>query len=222
MHKGYRLVVFDWDGTLMDSLARIVSCMQLAALDLELEPANDQAVRDIIGLALDIAIRTLHPELTPAQVEALRARYAHHYVEAERVPTTFFDGALPMLRRIASSGCRLSVATGKSRKGLDRSLRAHNLETFFHSSRCADETASKPEPDMLLELMAQHQLKPAELVMVGDTEFDLEMARRAGVDRVGVGWGSHGIERLQAHEPEIVVESMVALENWLLARVASV
>src|SRR5690606_33428084 len=130
---------------------------------------------------------------------------AHHYVTGDINPSPFFAGARELLQQLHLSGALLSVATGKSRKGLDRIMRAHQVEPLFHSSRCADETRSKPEPDMLLEILDHHGLQPAQAVMIGDTGFDLEMAQRAGVASVGVTWGAHDIKRLQCHNPKICV-----------------
>ena len=211
----YKLIVFDWDGTLMNSLARIASCMQAAAVDLAIAPATAEQVHGIVGLALDIAIRRLHPQLDESQVELMRQRYSHHYVEAESTPSAFYEGIPQMLDSLSAKGALLSVATGKSRKGLSRVFNAHGVEALFHSSRCADETRSKPEPDMLLEILDFHKLQPSDAVMVGDTEFDLEMAVRAGVDSVGVTWGAHDITRLLRHNPKVCVDSVASLSDWL-------
>lgn len=211
----YKLVVFDWDGTLMDSLSRIVQSMQLAAIDLDLEPCTDLQVRDIIGLALDLAISRLYPALSIAGIASMHERYAHHYVLGDLAPSPFYAGVPSLLQQLHQGNVLLSVATGKSRKGLDRIMRAHQVEPLFHSSRCADETRSKPEPHMLLEILDYHNLKPHQAVMVGDTEFDLEMARRAGVDAVGVTWGAHEVHRLRRHGPRICVDTVDQLAGWL-------
>lgn len=217
----YKIIVFDWDGTLMNSLSRIAFCMQAAARDLEIDPATDAQVHDIVGLALDLAIQRLHPALGSDQVQFMRERYSHHYIEAESTPSPFYEGIPAMLGSLGQQGVLLSVATGKSRKGLSRVFGAHGVGDLFHSSRCADETRSKPEPDMLLEILDFHGLGPSQAVMVGDTEFDLEMASRAGVDSVGVTWGAHDITRLQRHNPIICVESVNQLSTWLHQAVGS-
>ena len=211
----YKLIVFDWDGTLMNSLSRIAACMQAAALDLDIEPASELQVHGIVGLALDLAIQRLHPFLSQEQVDSMRQRYSHHYIEAESSPSPFYDGIPQMLDSLSARGALLSVATGKSRKGLSRVFGAHGVGALFHSSRCADETRSKPEPDMLLEILNMHSLAADEAVMVGDTEFDLEMASRAGVDSVGVTWGAHDINQLLRHNPKICVDSVDQLSRWL-------
>ncbi|MEN8670402.1 MAG: HAD-IA family hydrolase [Ketobacter sp.] len=211
----YKLIVFDWDGTLMNSLSRIAASMQAAARELSIEPPKEQQVHEIVGLALDLAIQRLHPALGVEQIQAMRQRYSHHYIEAEANPSPFYDGIPQMLSSLSDRGTLLSVATGKSRKGLSRVFNAHGVGELFHSSRCADETRSKPEPDMLLEILEMHELAPRDAVMVGDTEFDLEMASRAGVDAVGVTWGAHDINRLQRHNPKICVDSVDQLSRWL-------
>lgn len=215
---GYKLVVFDWDGTLMDSLSRIAMCMRAAAVDVGIAPVTEHEVHQVVGLALDLAIKQLHPRLSPAQVEQMRQRYSHHYVEAEQTPSAFYEGIPEMLRRLAKTDVALSVATGKSRKGLNRVFGAHDVAGLFHSSRCADETRSKPEPDMLLEILEFHKVQPKDAIMVGDTEFDLEMASRAQVPSVGVTWGAHDITRLQKHAPQICVNTVAELSDWLFNR----
>lgn len=211
----YKLVVFDWDGTLIDSLSRIVDSMQRAAVDLGLEPLGTAAVHDIIGLALDQAIARLYPGLSEAGIRQMHERYAHHYVTGDQTPSPFYAGVPELLRQLHGAGVLLSIATGKSRKGLDRIMRAHKVGSLFHSSRCADETRSKPEPDMLLEILDYHGVGVREAVMIGDTEFDLEMASRAGVDAVGVTWGAHSVNRLLRHNPRVCVNSVDELSGWL-------
>lgn len=211
----YKLVVFDWDGTLMDSLSRIVHSMQQAAVDLGLEPRTSHQVHDIIGLALDLAISRLYPALSAHGIAQMHERYAHHYVTGDQSPSPFYEGVPELLQQLHQANVLLSVATGKSRKGLDRILQAHQVEPLFHSTRCADETKSKPEPDMLLEILDYHKLRRDQAVMIGDTEFDLEMARRAGVDAVGVTWGAHDVQRLRRHDPKACVDTVIQLAGWL-------
>ncbi len=211
----YQLIIFDWDGTLMDSLSRIVSCMQAAAQDLDIIPASRASIENIVGLALDIAIRQLHPELTADQVQLMRQRYSFHYIQAESTPSPFFAGIPKMLRSLSQRGHLLSVATGKSRKGLSRVFDAHGVGALFHSSRCADETKSKPAPDMLLDILQLHGVDPEQAIMVGDTEYDLEMATRANIDAVGVTWGAHDITRLRRHNPKTCFEQVEDLSAWL-------
>ncbi|MFP4263890.1 MAG: HAD-IA family hydrolase [Halomonas sp.] len=215
----YRLVIFDWDGTLMDSAARIVACMQAAARDAgwgHLEPA---AVRDIIGLGLPEAIATLCPGIDPDRAELLRSRYAWHFVEGDATPMRFFpavEAGIGALR--ARDGQRLAVATGKSRRGLDRVFRESGSGRWFHASRTADETRSKPHPRMLEELLDELAVPVEEAVMVGDTQYDLEMARAIGMDRVAVTWGVHAPARLADSRPAFTAEAVPQLFDWLQGR----
>lgn len=195
------LVIFDWDGTLMDSTARIVACMQQAAEDAGLVPLPALQVRQIIGLGLPEAIRTLYPLLSHGEVEVMRQRYAVHFLAAEVTPCALFPGVREVLDILSGAGVRMAVATGKSRKGLNRVWANSGLGHYFVSSRCADETRSKPAPDMVHELLAEQEVAPEQALVVGDTSFDLQMARDAGVDRVGVTYGAHASEILAAFSP---------------------
>ncbi|RDB43777.1 HAD family hydrolase [Halomonas sp. DQ26W] len=212
----YRLVIFDWDGTLMDSAARIVSCMQAASRDAGWSELTDDAIRDIIGLGLPEAIDQLCPGIDPVRSELLRSRYAFHFVEGDTTPMRFFPGVqagVAGLRGISER--RLAVATGKSRRGLDRIFRESGSGDWFHASRTADETRSKPHPQMLEELLIQLGVDVEEAVMVGDTEYDLEMARALGMDRIAVTWGVHAPERLAASRPVFTAEAVPELFDWL-------
>lgn len=188
------LVIFDWDGTLVDSCGRIVHCMRHAAADLALAPLPEDSVRQIIGLGLPQAIARLYPELDARGVEAMRDRYAVHFVAAESTPSELYPGARELLQHFRRERIPMAVATGKSRKGLTRVWQNTGLGEFFAGSRCADESCSKPAPDMVLELLDEFQVKPERAVVIGDTSFDLEMARAAGVPAVGVTWGAHATD----------------------------
>lgn len=212
----YRLLIFDWDGTLMDSASRIVSSMQAAALDAEWGPLSDVAVRDIIGLGLPEAIARLCPGIDPTRAERLRARYAFHFVEDDTTPMSFFPGVEEGLASLhAITDQRLAVATGKSRRGLDRVFRESGSGRWFHASRTADETLSKPHPRMLEELLAELEVRVNEAVMIGDTEYDLEMARALGMDRVAVTYGVHAPSRLAASRPVFTAGTSADLFDWL-------
>ncbi|MCG8391501.1 MAG: HAD-IA family hydrolase [Pseudomonadales bacterium] len=213
----YELVIFDWDGTVMDSTGRIVSCMQLAARDLALPSLADEAVRSIIGLGLPEAIGTLYPMLDGNGIEQMRERYAFHFVAAEKTPSSLYPGAEEVLTRLRDNGALLAVATGKSRKGLQRVWGNTGMARYFDASRCADESHSKPHPAMVLELLEEMQVAPQKAVVVGDTTFDLEMAKAAGVDRVAVSYGAHPVERLLPCEPLAVIDKL----NDLLPIVAT-
>ncbi|QJQ96385.1 MULTISPECIES: HAD family hydrolase [Halomonadaceae] len=212
----YRLVIFDWDGTLMDSEARIVACMQAAALDVQWGALSREAVRDIIGLGLPEAIARLCPGIASEQADALRSRYSHHFVAAEQTPLSFFPGVEAGVARLReSSSLRLAVATGKSRRGLERVFAANGSGAWFHASRTADETRSKPHPQMLEELLAETGVDVSEALMVGDTEYDLEMARALGMDRVAVTYGVHERARLAACAPIFSTDAFPELIDWL-------
>ncbi|CAD5262564.1 MULTISPECIES: HAD family hydrolase [Halomonadaceae] len=212
----YELIIFDWDGTLMDSVPRIVSCMQAAALEAEWGALTAAEVEDIIGLGLPEAIAQLCPGILPAQAERLRERYAHHFVQADATPMAFFGGVEAHIARLRGhEQQRLAVATGKSRRGLDRIFTETGSGAWFHASRTADETRSKPHPQMLSELLAELAVPVERAVMVGDTEYDLEMARAVGMDRVGVSYGVHTPERLAMSEPKWIAHSVDELFDRL-------
>lgn len=212
----YRLVIFDWDGTLMDSEARIVACMQAAAQDVGWGALGADSVRDIIGLGLPEAIERMCPGMSADQAEALRMRYSHHFMNADQAPMPFFGGVETGIRRLRDNrDIRLAVATGKSRRGLDRAFETTGSGSWFHASRTADETLSKPHPRMLEELLSQTGVRAQEALMVGDTEYDMEMARALGMDRLAVTYGVHTSERLALSEPVFTVSAFPELIDWL-------
>lgn len=215
--RPYKMVIFDWDGTLMDSLPKIVHSMVEAAKQQGLQALAEKDVHEIIGLELGEAISVLYPELSSERVEEMRGYYSNHYIQAEQIQSGLYPGVERMLSQLHNRSI-LSIATGKSRRGLDRVVDALDVGHYFASSRCADETRPKPNPDMVTELLDMHRLSPEQAVVIGDTEFDMEMARRAGVDRVGVSWGAHHIDRLKRHDPQHCVDSVGALAEWLLER----
>lgn len=216
MSSRYELIIFDWDGTLMNSLSRIVSSMQAAGRDFELPPLSEKDVHEIIGLGLGEAISELFPQLNADQVQQLRERYSHYYLQEDQQPSNFYQGIEPMLQALQNTPALLSIATGKSRKGLDRVMASIDAGGFFHSSRCADETESKPSPRMVLELLEFHDVKPENAIVVGDTEFDMAMAENAGVHRLGVGWGAHKLHRLEKYRPKACFTEVADLADWLL------
>ncbi len=212
--KRYELIVFDWDGTLMDSAAMIVDSVQSAARDLGLAPPSEERARHIIGLGLGDALRHALPDLPEDHYPELVERYRHHYLSRDH-QLTLFAGAAALVRQLAESGFRLGVATGKSRAGLDRALAHTGLGELFHSSRCADECHSKPHPQMLEELMEELAVLPAQTLMIGDTTHDLLMARNAGVDAVAVSYGAHPRDALEGAAPVYCAASVRELTDWL-------
>ena len=207
----YQLVIFDWDGTVMDSTGRIIACMHQAGADLCLPVLEDDAVREIIGLGLPEALRTLYPGIGDRDLERMRERYAVHFVAAEASPSRLYPGARETLAALRAAGLRLAVATGKSRKGLDRVWAMSGLGDSFDASRCADETHSKPHPAMVTELLTELGVAPERALVVGDTSFDLQMARDAGVDRVAVSYGAHPVDRLMNFHPLAVIDALPQL-----------
>lgn len=212
----FELVIFDWDGTLMNSVPRIVSSMQAAARDAEWGELAGPAVEEIIGLGLPEAVDKLCPGILPQQSARLRQRYAHHFVHADLTPMAFFDGVEARIAALRQrQSVKLAVATGKTRRGLDRIFCATQSGAWFHASRTADETRSKPHPQMLSELLDELGVPIERAVMVGDTEYDLEMARVLGMPRVGVSYGVHSVERLLTHEPDYMAHTVESLFDWL-------
>ena len=215
MKQTLRLIVFDWDGTLMDSAAKIVGSMRAAGNDLGLAPLDDMALRNVIGLGLKEAIEMLYPGAGLDTRRAFADRYRHHFLAEDGEASTFFGGALELLRGLHRRGLLLGVATGKGRRGLNRVFAEQNCGGLFHATRCADEAFSKPHPQMLLEIMEELGALPEETLMIGDTEYDLQMANNAGVSAIGVSYGVHERERLLRHRPLACVDSVGDLSLWL-------
>ncbi len=218
MHPDYDLLIFDWDGTLADSIGRIVDSMQAAAIASGFLPRDDEAVKGIIGLGLPEAIRTLHPDIDDTQLLQFRQHYADRYMALEAEPSPLFPGVREALESFRAEGYRLAVATGKSRRGLDRVLAAHGWSDFFDIARAADETLSKPHPLMLEQIMAHCQVGAERALMVGDSSFDLEMASNAGMASVAVGYGAVPLQALRAFGPRLAIEHFSELQAWLSGR----
>jgi phosphoglycolate phosphatase len=209
----YRLVVFDWDGTLIDSAGTIVQCIQDAARDLGLEVPAAERARHVIGLGLHDSLAHAVPGLAVERYREFADHYRRHFLSRQD-SMLLFPGVIDLLTQLKRDSL-LAIATGKSRRGLDRALDADNLRRFFSASRCADETHPKPHPAMLLELMESLQIDRKNTLMVGDTSHDLEMANAAGVDALAVTYGAHDQEGLRACAPLGCVASVEALGVWL-------
>ncbi len=205
------LLIFDWDGTLINSLAKITECMQLAATDAGLEPPSNTEVHGIVGLGIPQALATLYPDVPGEPLNMVRERYSHHFLIKDQTPCALYPGVEDTLNDLKSAGHHIAVATGKSRRGLARVLTNLKWDDHFHATRCADETASKPDPLMLSEILTELDYGVEDAVMVGDTEFDLEMASRLGMRRIGVSYGAHSPERLSLHQPEAIIDDIKAL-----------
>lgn len=215
-NRHFDLVVFDWDGTLFDSTALITRCIQSACVDLGVERPSDEDASYVIGMGLIEALQHAAPGLPRERYGELGTRYRHHYVNRQH-ELTLFDGVLGLLGNLRSRGHLLGVATGKSRRGLDDALATSELHGVFDATRTADETASKPHPRMLLELMSELGVAADRTLMIGDTTHDLLLASNAGAASVGVGYGAHAFEGFAAHRPMFVAHNVAELEQWLLA-----
>jgi len=210
-----KFIVFDWDGTLMDSEAQIVACLHAAIADLELEPMDDDTAKNVIGLGLREAIDTLVPGRDDRFHQAFVDAYRTHWFQSES--SVLFAGAREVLDIIRQNEFLLGVATGKARRGLDRVLNDTGLTSCFHATRCADEAPSKPHPQMLLDLMEALEVLPEETIMVGDTEYDMEMATNAGVAKIAVRSGVHSGERLNRHAPLVCLDRIADMPDWMAA-----
>jgi phosphoglycolate phosphatase len=210
----YSLIVFDWDGTLIDSASAIVECIQLAARDLSLPVPDRDTASHVIGLGLHDSLRHAVPSLPSERYGEFVARYRNYFLEREDA-MGLFPGVRELLDELSARGHSLAVATGKSRRGLDRAMETTGLAALFRATRCGDETQPKPHPAMLLELMQQLTVEPGDALMIGDTSHDLAMAAAAGVDALAVAYGAHPQERLRALAPRACVASIAELRAWL-------
>jgi phosphoglycolate phosphatase len=214
--RNFDLIAFDWDGTLFDSTAIITRAIQAAVRDVGGTVPSDQMASHVIGMGLMQALAHAAPDVPQEKYPELGARYRHHYM-ARQDDISLFDGVLPLLGELRQRSHHLAVATGKSRSGLNAALRAVQLHGLFDASRTADETAGKPHPRMLQELMREFGLEPARVLMVGDTTHDLLMARNAGCASVAVSYGAHPVDGFAELGPLFVAHSVAQLRDWLLA-----
>ena len=212
--KKFDLLVFDWDGTLMDSTATIVNCIQAAARDLDLPVPDHKTASHVIGLSLQSALEMAIPDVAPEFYPQIIERYRHHYLSQDS-GLALFDGVREMLADLSQQGYLLAVATGKSRVGLNRALEVTQLKSLFAGTRCADETFSKPHPAMLQELTDELGQEMHRTVMIGDTTHDLQLAQNAGASGVAVHYGAHMPVDLALLNPIFAAESVPALHAWL-------
>ena len=216
MNSAVKLVIFDWDGTLFDSVGQIVASLQYAAEKFN-QPLTEAAAKSIIGLGLPEVAQVLFPQVPELHPDILQA-YAEHYVE-NSVGDMWFDGVAEMLAALKKTGVLLAVATGKSRKGLDRVLKQTQSEDLFIATRAASETKSKPDPLMLAEILQQTGVKASEAIMVGDTSYDLEMAQNIHMPRIGVGYGVHTHDTLARYTPIAIADHVQMLHDILLQNI---
>lgn len=213
--RRFDLIAFDWDGTLFDSTAIIVRCIQAAVRDVGGTVPTDKEAAYVIGMGLMQALAHAAPDVPPEKYTELGNRYRFHYIQHQD-DLSLFDGVLPLLNDLRERGHLLAVATGKSRRGLDEALHSVDLRGVFDGSRTADQTAGKPHPLMLQELMAEFDVAPERLLMIGDTTHDLQMAVNAGCASVGVSYGAHEPDVFHALNPLAVAHSVRELHDWLL------
>ena len=214
MPRRFDLLVFDWDGTLIDSAGEIVACIQAACRDLALPVPDHERASHVIGLGLADALAHAIPGLSPSEYPRVAERYRHHFL-ARDAGLPLFAGTREMLAALRANGHALAIATGKSRAGLVRALENTGMQSLFEATRCADQCAPKPAPDMLLELMEELEVAPNRALMIGDTSHDLQMAANAGIAAVAVSYGAHDGARLAALGPLVLVHSTDELARWL-------
>ncbi|MCI4410285.1 MAG: HAD-IA family hydrolase [Thiotrichales bacterium] len=215
--KPYRAIIFDWDGTLMDSDRRIVDCLKAAAVRADLPLLADQAYRDIIGLSLPVALATLYPQATEWQHKVLDAVYRWQFMEANTTLMQPFEGMHDLLKDLRSAGYLLAIATGKSRHGLELVLAETGTTDYFDITKSGEETACKPNPLMLQQIIDAFGIAVNQALMVGDSVFDLEMAQAIGMPAVAMTHGVHGVEALSVFNPVRFCDSLPQLRQWLLA-----
>ncbi|MGH1470203.1 MAG: HAD-IA family hydrolase [Cellvibrionaceae bacterium] len=202
------LYIFDWDGTLCDSLNKIVTCTQLAAEEMGMEKPTDDAVKNIIGLSLPKAIDRVFPGITESELKQLLEIYSKYFRADKANVMDFYPGVRSTLDSLLEAGHHIAVATGKSRQGLDRVFTDLDMVDYFHGSRCADETKSKPHPLMLEELLDEFGVDAQDAIMIGDTEYDMDMAKQIDMPRIAVSYGAHAIERLVPFDPILCVDQI--------------
>ncbi len=214
MPNRYELIVFDWDGTLIDSASAIATSIQLAAGDLGLPVPTVERARHVIGLGLRDALMRAIPDVAPHDYDHLAARFRHHFIARDH-EMPLFDGVRELLVDLKQRGHQLAIATGKSSQGLARALQAAELNGLFAATRCADQTVPKPDPAMLNELLAQFGVNEDNALMIGDTAHDLMMASAAGVAAIGVTYGAHALDALQQCRSLALLNSVDDLARWL-------
>ncbi len=211
----FDLIVFDWDGTLLDSTTLITRCIQDSCVDLGLARPADSVASYVIGLGLKDALMHAAPDLPRERYRELALRYRHHY-QSRQHELVLFDGVIEMLRALKARRHLLAIATGKTRLGLDEALSAAHIQGVFDATRTSDETAPKPDPKMLRELMKQLGTEPVRTLMIGDTTHDLQLAANAGAPSVAVSYGAHPADALTGLGPRHIAQDVKDLEHWLL------
>ncbi len=215
MEKKYKVLIFDWDGTIVDSQAHIIHCMREGIQDAGFVAPDDDAIRHIIGLSLERAVEQLMPACRADEVVQIADNYRRYFFATGADSSDFYAGADTILQQCFDAGYYMAVATGKSRRGLDMVLHAFDLDRLFHITRCADETASKPHPLMLEEILADLDLTPDDALMIGDTTYDMTMAHYARMDSMAVTYGVHSRTDLAATKPTYFLDDIKHLFDVL-------
>jgi phosphoglycolate phosphatase len=215
-NKNYELIIFDWDGTLMDSESKIVNCFKKAVADVELDYPGDAAVRNIIGLGLKEALDVLLPDYGGSIRKEVVGRYREHFLYLDETDMPLFSGVEEGLEKLRQQQYLLAIATGKARIGLDKVLEETQLGDFFITSRCADEAISKPHPRMVLDILEETGVSADKTVVVGDTSYDIQMAHSANTDVLAVCYGVHHRDDLQAEQPLDCVNDFNSVIDWFL------
>ncbi|WP_111637122.1 HAD-IA family hydrolase [Marinomonas shanghaiensis] len=210
-----KLVIFDWDGTLFDSIDKICASMLQAGNLAKAPTRTKDDVKNIIGLSLERAVDVIWPELSINEHDTIIEHYKRIYVAADQTPPLAYPGVIKVLDKLQASNVKMAVATGKSRRGLERAMLLSKTNDYFVASRCADETLSKPNPLMLVQILTELNIRPEQAIMVGDTEYDLNMATNAGMKSIGVTYGAHKAERLKACQPHALINDFNQLSNIL-------
>lgn len=213
--KKYDLIIFDWDGTIIDSQAHITGCMKRAITDENLPVPEEQRIRHIIGLSLRRAIETLFADIDQATVQRVEDNYRQHFFSDTEPASDLFSGTAEVIRDLHAHGYYLAVATGKGRYGLDIALTKTGLKPYFHSTRCADETRSKPDPLMLDEILTDLDLQSEQAIMVGDTSYDMDMASNIKMDSIAVTYGMHDLQDLENSKPTHFINSIEQLSKYV-------
>lgn len=221
MKYSKQLLVFDWDGTLMDSQARIVSCFRAAINDMGLEKRSHEQLSNVIGLGFREALLLLYPDDGDGFHKDLVDRYRYYFLSVDETPSDLFEGTMVMLEDLNKQGYFLAIATGKGRSGLDRALNESGAGHLFHASRCADETRSKPHPQMLEELIDYFGIETEQALMIGDTEYDLEMANNANIHAIGVTYGVHSEQRIRECKPIACMSNTQDLHLWIADKISN-
>ena len=215
----FPLLVFDWDGTLVDSIERIVTSLQFASKQAAAIDLGEKQARDVIGLGLREAISKLHPELDSVQhadsLDKIADAYRQHYLYDNTVPAPLFNGVVELLNELRDGGYTLAISTGKSRAGLDQSINEHRVADYFATTRCAGESRSKPHPEMLYQILGELNFTASQTLMIGDSEHDLKMANNAKMQSIGVTHGVHDAATLNQHKPLTCLADITDLYSYL-------